>query len=105
MRGGDVVARYGGEEFCLILFDCDTKAAYQIIEKISRSIEAVVFENPKGSFHVTISVGICSSKEKAARKAEDLIRLADESLYQAKAAGRNRIVIYPAMANTESPAP
>ncbi|HOW59161.1 MAG TPA: diguanylate cyclase [Candidatus Omnitrophota bacterium] len=94
VRIGDVVARYGGEEFCVILFGCTTKVARQILDRISRAIEFTIFTTPKGNFHVTISVGICSNKERKVKGTDDLIRFADEALYDAKSAGRNRICIY-----------
>lgn len=94
IRRGDVAARYGGEEFSIILFDCDSTAANQILSKISRLIEETIFTTSKGNFNVTISVGICSSNESSLHRADDIIRFADESLYRAKAEGRNRICIY-----------
>lgn len=94
VRGCDMVARYGGEEFSMVLCNCNAEAAGQIIEKICRAVEASVFEDPKGNFHVTISAGICSNQERGVKRAEDLIRFADEALYLAKAAGRNRVFIY-----------
>ena len=94
IRRGDVAARYGGEEFSIILFDCDSTAASQILDKISRLIEETTFSAPKGNFNVTISAGICSSNEDGLHRADDIIRFADESLYRAKAEGRNRTCIY-----------
>ena len=94
VRGNDVVGRYGGEEFIMILFNCNATVAGQIIEKISRAIEALTFETPKGDFHVTISAGICTSREGELKKVDDLMRFADEALYKAKADGRNRVCLH-----------
>lgn len=94
IRKSDVVARYGGEEFSMILFDCDIPTANQILEKIRRVIEGTTFTSPKGNFNATISAGVCSNRERELNRAADIIRLADETLYRAKAEGRNRVCTY-----------
>lgn len=99
VRGYDVAARYGGEEFSLILSDCEEKNALQTMERIRKSIEALKFPTAQGEMSVTISMGICSIKNPAVKSHQDLKRLADEALYQAKKSGRNRICIY------QSPSP
>ena len=89
-----MVARYGGEEFGIILSACDIPAASQVIQKISRAVEKIVFTTPKGNFNITLSAGICSNKERNLFRVGDMIRFADEALYRAKAEGRNRTCIY-----------
>ncbi len=100
IRGSDVVARYGGEEFSLILFDVDEKGVFQTVERIRSAVEAHKFSSEKGLFHVTISAGICSNKNSDVKSAQDLIKCADQALYQAKAQGRNRTCIYSAGTQT-----
>lgn len=95
LRISDVVARYGGEEFCIILFDCNEEAARQVIEKIRLQIEGTVFADAERIFRITISAGICSNQVRGIERSSDLIRLADKMLYEAKAAGRNRVLIHP----------
>lgn len=94
VRGSDVVARYGGEEFSLILFDSDEKGALQSVERIRATVEAHKFTSARGPFKVTISAGICSNKNTDVKTPEDLIKCADQALYEAKNSGRNRICIY-----------
>lgn len=94
VRSYDVVARYGGEEFFLILFNVNEKGAYQTVERIRVAVEADTFCTMKGNFKVTISAGICSNKNPEVRSKDDLVRLADHALYQAKSSGRNRTNIY-----------
>lgn len=89
----DVVVRYGGEEF-VILFPGATKSvASRQAENIRRAVETHPFKHaarqPLGA--VTISGGVASFPEDA-RNAVALLRAADQALYEAKAAGRNRIV-------------
>lgn len=89
----DVVVRYGGEEF-VILFPGATKAvASRQAENIRRAVETHAFKHgarqPLGA--VTISGGVASFPEDA-RNSVALLRAADQALYEAKAAGRNRII-------------
>jgi len=82
----DVVGRYGGEEFIVLLPDTKSAEAVQIAERIRKFIENKIF-NEK----VTVSIGLISCIDKRIR-AEELIREADKALYQAKSAGKNRII-------------
>jgi diguanylate cyclase (GGDEF)-like protein len=89
----DVVVRYGGEEF-VILFPGAVKAvASRQAESIRRAVETHPFKHaarqPLGA--VTISGGVASFPEDA-RNSVALLRAADQALYEAKAAGRNRII-------------
>jgi diguanylate cyclase (GGDEF)-like protein len=89
----DVVVRYGGEEF-VILFPGATKTvASRQAENIRRAVETHPFKHaarqPLGA--VTISGGVASFPEDA-RNSVALLRAADQALYEAKAAGRNRII-------------
>lgn len=93
-RGDDVVGRYGGEEFWMTLANCNPDQAEQVLERIRKSIGAESFQDPKGNFSVTISIGICSNKAPGVKDGDDMIRFADKALYQAKESGRNRIYIY-----------
>jgi diguanylate cyclase (GGDEF)-like protein len=93
IREDDFVARYGGEEF-VVLYPGATKAlAYRLAQGLRRAIESYPF--PGGEHQslgaVTISGGVASYPQDAPGEVE-LIRSADEALYQAKNAGRNRIV-------------
>jgi diguanylate cyclase (GGDEF)-like protein len=93
IREDDVVARYGGEEF-VVLYPGATKAlAYRLAQGLRRAIESYPF--PGGEHQelgaVTISGGVATYPQDAPGEVE-LIRAADEALYQAKNAGRNRIV-------------
>jgi len=89
----DVVVRYGGEEF-VILFPGATKAvASRQAENIRRAVETHPFKHAARQplSAVTISGGVASFPEDA-RNSVALLRAADQALYEAKAAGRNRIV-------------
>ncbi len=93
VREDDVVARYGGEEF-VVLYPGATKAlAYRLAQSLRRAVESHPFpggqRQPLGT--VTISGGVAAFPQDAAGEVE-LIRAADHALYQAKKAGRNRII-------------
>ncbi len=91
VRTYDVAGRYGGEEFMLILFHHDEKDVLQTVERIRANVEQQEYTVQGGTFHVTLSAGICSNRHPEVKTKDDLIRKADEALYRAKERGRNRI--------------
>jgi diguanylate cyclase (GGDEF)-like protein len=88
LRQTDLLARYGGEEFAAILVDTGKEEAIQVGERLRRAVER---ELGRDTSPVTISVGVASLREDA-NGPEALLRRADEALYAAKHAGRNRVV-------------
>jgi len=92
MRVSDVVARYGGEEFGLILVNTERADALEVTERLRDEIQARSFprEEVQPGRRLTISAGIATCPEDGADY-EELIQKADEALYAAKAAGRNRV--------------
>jgi diguanylate cyclase (GGDEF)-like protein len=87
----DIVARYGGEEFAIVLEATDRAGARQLAERIRGDVSKQQFKSAKGTFQVTLSLGVASYPEDAAAK-EIIIARADESLYAAKHGGRNQTV-------------
>ncbi|MCB0219539.1 MAG: GGDEF domain-containing protein [Chrysiogenetes bacterium] len=93
LRGSDLLGRYGGEEFALMLPETDLKGAIRVAERCRALIEDTqIVVGGTVFFTVTASMGIICSDNPDIRVLDDMIRLSDEALYQAKAAGRNRIV-------------
>ncbi len=92
VRREDLYARYGGEEFCLTLVETNHQGAVELAERIRRLIEKRDFEYEGKQYHVTISTGVASTSGEEALTVAELLRRADEKLYQAKHAGRNRVV-------------
>lgn len=88
VRREDIAARYGGEEFAILLPSTTLGEAAIVAEKVRESIARLVVEHNQEKLSVTISVGVATIE--ANDLPETLIRRADEALYAAKAAGRNR---------------
>lgn len=88
-RTGDVVSRFGGEEFILLLPHTTLADAAGIAERIRETVSATTFPF---AGTMTISAGVASLTEEGSDR-ESLIRRADEALYKAKAAGRNRVIM------------
>lgn len=92
-RDTDFVARYGGEEFVVVLVDTTSQDAMVMGERMRARIEQLGIPHSGSRVNdvVTISVGV-ASVDPLTSDAAELIRRADDALYQAKEAGRNRVV-------------
>ena len=93
VRTVDFAARYGGEEFAVIAPEVDIPALTVIAERIRSTIELI--SPPAGGAAVTVSIGAALFPLDG-RDPEALFRVADERLYAAKGAGRNRVIMPPA---------
>lgn len=92
VRDSDMVCRLGGEELVLILIECDKQAALARAEKIIADIR--LLDNKHGLQHigrVTASIGVATFPDDG-DCADDLIKAADQAMYRAKNAGRDRIM-------------
>lgn len=92
-RGIDVVARLGGEEVAILLPDTTLEAAYAVAERIRERVELEPFpiQNHTRGIPVTVSIGVASRRAGDASAAE-IVKRADDALYRAKEAGRNRVI-------------
>ncbi|MBV9949719.1 MAG: GGDEF domain-containing protein [Myxococcales bacterium] len=90
IRRDEVLARYGGEEFAIVLPETILGGAKALAEGLRERIEQSRFTFQGEVIQVTISIGVATLQE-SDRTSEDLIRRADEKLYEAKHAGRNRV--------------
>lgn len=97
LRGADVAARYGGEEFSILLPQTTSEEAHTIAERIRQKIEMTQFPNRK----VTVSIGIASCSHIVCTPPE-IIKAADQALYEAKRRGRNNVQFYENLFRKES---
>jgi len=91
-RAGDLLARYGGEEFAAILPDTDSDELTTLAETLRRRIEELDIAHPNSavSRRVTVSLGGASVVPWHRDDSTRLVRTADQALYEAKRAGKNR---------------
>ena len=94
VRVSDLVARYGGEEFCVILIGTDLDGAKETAEKIRVATERIDVSSlgAKAPQQITVSIGVAVYPDHGANP-QDLLKKADQALYAAKTAGRNRVCI------------
>ena len=91
LRTSDVKCRYGGDEFLLILPDTPAAGSRQLAESLRREMSRLALPTAGGELKVTISVGVVTAS-KNELDAQAVIARADQALYRAKHAGRNRVV-------------
>ena len=91
LRDGDIVGRLGGEEFGIYLHQLTRPQAYDIAERLRRSVAQTPIEvGTDEPYKMTISIGaVYADKDKTV---SEIMKLADRNLYRAKDTGRNRVV-------------
>lgn len=91
LRTMDFVARIGGEEFVVVLPETGGTGARLFTDRVLRRVGQYDFGEPNAPITVTLSAGLATFPDDRAADAEMLLKLADENLYRAKHAGRNRL--------------
>ncbi|HVM70677.1 MAG TPA: diguanylate cyclase [Anaerolineales bacterium] len=92
LRESDVIGRYGGEEFSIILPDTNNSAAIYVAERLLANVADVPIDTEAGKLSIQLSIGIAGiSKETPTL--HSLIVRADQAMYIAKSAGRNRLAV------------
>jgi diguanylate cyclase (GGDEF)-like protein len=101
----DKAGRYGGEEFILLWYDCGVGDARRLGESTRLGVESLAIPHGPGATQrtVTISIGIATCKGAKIEDSGSLIRAADRALYQAKAAGRNKVILASDISFTPKP--
>lgn len=92
LRNVDIFGRLGGEEFAILLPQTCTNQAEYVAERIRQNIEQIYLNIQDFLVKITVSIGI-SIYQEGDEKIEDILKRADRALYQAKAQGRNRVII------------
>lgn len=88
----DMIGRYGGEEFIAILPGTTEEHAAHFAERVRQRVAAHLFRDDSTEVRMTLSAGVAAYPEHATDTPDLLIKRADEALYAAKSAGRNRVV-------------
>jgi two-component system cell cycle response regulator len=91
LRPYDRLGRYGGEEFLIIASNCDLSQTAALAERIRSFMSTEPVKDQFSEIFVTVSLGIAIGSGQAGEDAGALVAIADEALYRAKKAGRNRI--------------
>jgi diguanylate cyclase (GGDEF)-like protein len=93
-RPGDLAARYGGEEFAMVLEDTTQSGAIHLAEAMRQAVEALGLEHrgSNASPVVTVTLGAATAVPRPGQGRDALLALADRKLYEAKMAGRNRVL-------------
>ena len=91
MRGGDVVARIGGEEFACVLRETDHASALRFGERLRKIVKAATVRWGTAEIEFSVSVGVATFDGSNHGDPEALMQAADDKLYAAKAAGRDRV--------------
>ena len=89
-RENDLVARFGGEEFAIVLVNVDAGDVALACERVRHAVASAGWSDLNSELKVTASIGFCHFDE-VGDNLEELIKLADTRLFQAKRAGRNRV--------------
>ncbi|MBI5177637.1 MAG: diguanylate cyclase [Nitrospinae bacterium] len=92
LRKIDVIARYGGEEFIVLLPETPKQNAAIVADRIRQDMESSSWDWDGKQVRVTLSLGVEDTHGDGVKVMDDIIRIVDEKLYQAKESGRNKVV-------------
>lgn len=92
LRHFDIIGRYGGEDFIIMLPETPMNVAADVADRLRKSIEGIHLDTHKGELGLTVSIGVAVATE-GTPDLPSLINRADMALYEAKRAGRNKVVV------------
>lgn len=91
-RERDMIGRFGGDEFCVLLLDIPREVLYERIEEALAMLRAEYTQSEK-TIKVTASIGVAYTEENRFSDCNEFLSIADDAVYEAKKAGRDRYVI------------
>ncbi|WP_417529931.1 diguanylate cyclase [Marinobacter lipolyticus] len=92
LRSTDVIGRYGGEEFAVVLPECTSNMAIEVLGKVCDGFSEILFTTSEGEISVTLSAGVAELN--AFKSANDALNAADQALYWRKKAGRDGVTAW-----------
>jgi diguanylate cyclase (GGDEF)-like protein len=92
LRKDDFIARYGGKEVVIVLTNTDIKDAKEISQRICDGLSQIKLNDEQGNIVLTASLGVAELIYNHASDTTQLLKLADDALYQAKGPGKNQVV-------------
>jgi len=93
VRSTDLCARYGGEEFVVLMPQTDHEGAERQAERVRSTVADAPFDGLPSGQGVTVSVGVAVYDDAHMRGPADLLRAADNALYEAKSGGKNQVIM------------
>lgn len=94
LRQSDIVVRYGGEEFVALLPETDLKGAEKVAQSLLAGIRELEIETPHGPARFTVSIGVVAMRCGGDPDVDHLVDRADQAMYAAKQAGRDRVIVF-----------
>lgn len=92
-RAGDQIYRFGGEEFLILLSNCSMRSGLISAERYRAAVEALAIPHSGSAGGIlTVSMGVASVEPGSGATIADWLAKADEALYRAKDAGRNKVL-------------
>tara|TARA_R110000751_G_scaffold307903_1_gene434539 strand:+ start:1068 stop:2897 length:1830 start_codon:yes stop_codon:yes gene_type:complete len=93
LRKDDFIARYGGEEIVIVLTNTDIKSAEEISQRLCDGMSQIRLKSEQDSIVMTASFGLAELTFNRTSNTAELLKFADDALYQAKARGKNQLVM------------
>jgi diguanylate cyclase (GGDEF)-like protein/PAS domain S-box-containing protein len=94
VRAADTIGRYGGEEFAIVMPVTQVSAAQLMAERLCKRLAEEPVQTLHGPLNLTVSIGVAAYALENDRSLSDVLAKADQALYAAKAAGRNRVEVW-----------
>lgn len=92
IRNTDISSRYGGEEFTVILPNTELDGAYAVAEKLRQAVANHIFKYGDSVAKLTLTIGISTLAEEGIHSKDDMVKHADEAMYEGKIRGKNMVI-------------